>query len=214
VIERFTADFPDESGREQSPSAKEAHDIEAYESGRRVATTVLQLVVLSIVVIAVLVYALNARACRTPAAASPAQSAPVASTPAPGPPARPVEPPPTQQPATPAVEDPAVALAPAPPAPAGDTSVPAQTAAPIQLGIVAQSDCWLMVKVDKAVVYSQVLVAGERLTYQASASVTLVAGNAGGLRLTINGKSARPLGTSGEVVTTTITPDTIGSFLQ
>lgn len=71
-----------------------------------------------------------------------------------------------------------------------------------------------MVKVDKAVVFERVLRAGERLFYQAYASVTLSAGNAGGLSLTINGKPARPLGTPGQVVTATITPDTLASFLQ
>jgi urease beta subunit len=71
-----------------------------------------------------------------------------------------------------------------------------------------------MVKVDKDVVFERVMRAGERLAYNANTSVTLSAGNAGGLTLTINGKPARPLGTTGQVVTATITLDTLSTFLQ
>jgi cytoskeletal protein RodZ len=216
AIERFTAEFPDESGKEQLPSAKEAEDIEAYESGRRVATTVAQLLGLSIVVIAVVVFALNSRACPKSAATPPAASAPAAPAPAPVTPL-----PATRRP--PSAEEPAATpketTAGAPPAqtpesPAGRAGSTAQATAPIRLSIAAQAECWLMVKVDKDVVFERILRAGERLYYEASASVTLSAGNAGGLSLTINGKPARPLGTPGQIVTATITLDTLASFLQ
>jgi hypothetical protein len=108
----------------------------------------------------------------------------------------------------------AVVPAPTPQPPASAPGSTSQATAPIQLTIAAQADCWLMVKVDKDVVFERILRAGERLVYQASASVTLSAGNAGGLSLTLNGKPARPLGTPGQVVTATITLDTLASFLQ
>ena len=216
VIERFTTEFPDESGKEQLPSAKEAEDIEAYESGRRVATTVLQLLGLSIVVIAVAVFALNWRACRQPAATTPAASTPVVPAPAP-------VTPPASAPGPLRAEDPVALLkettAGAPPAPtpqpaASGAGSASQATAPIHLAIAAQAECWLMVKVDRDVVFERVLRAGEQLFYEAYASVTLSAGNAGGLSLTINGKPARPLGKPGQVVTTTITLASLATFLQ
>ncbi|MEI6669218.1 MAG: RodZ domain-containing protein [Acidobacteriota bacterium] len=226
AIERFSTDFPDESGKEQLPSAKEAEDIEAFESGRRAATTVLQVLGLSIVAIAGVVFAMNSRACKTPVAAPPAASAPAQAAPPPvsvaatqtPTPAETTLPPSSAQPTTEPAPSTNEAARPVPAAPAASTTPgPArapQTPAAIQLGIVAQSDCWLMVKVDSNVVFERVMRVGEQLFYQASASVTMSAGNAGGLVLTINGKPARPLGTSGQVVTATITPGTLASFLQ
>jgi len=212
VIERFTAEFPDESGKEQLPSAKEAEDIEAFESGRRLATVVLQLSIVSIVVVVAVLVASKSRACRAPAATPPAASA---SSPSASPPVTPLpvtqRPPRADETAGPPPEMMAGVSTPQPPATSADSA--SQGTAPIQLTIFARAECWLMVKVDKDVVFGRVLSAGESLSYQAYASVTLRAGNAGGLSLTINGKPARPLGTPGQVVTATITLDTLASFL-
>jgi len=212
AIDRFTTDFPDESGKEQLPSAKEAEDIETFESGRRLARTVLQLAVLTIVVVIVVVVASRSRACLAPAGATPEASvsgpsapAPVTLLPAAQPPRR------ADETAAPPTETTAVVPTLQPPATSADSA--AQGTAPIQLTIVARAECWLMVKVDKDVVFGRVLSPGESLFYQAYASVTLRAGNAGGLSLIINGKPARPLGTPGQVVTATITLDTLASFL-
>jgi cytoskeleton protein RodZ len=100
------------------------------------------------------------------------------------------------------------------PPPAGIGGSTSQATEPMQLAIAAQADCWLMVKVDDGVVFNRILLAGEALAYRAYASVTLIAGNAGGLSLAINGRRAIPLGAPGQVVTTTITPGTLASFLQ
>ena len=216
AIDRFTSEFPDESGKEEMPSAKEAEDIEAFESGRRVATTVLQLLGLSIVVIAAALFALNSRACRKPAPAAATNSAPVASEPAPVTTAPATQPSPREeQPVTPP-QDTGAPVVPAQPSPvpAGEAGTSSPSAAPIQLTIAAQADCWLMVKADKDVVFERLMRAGEHFSHEALKSVTLSAGNAGALTLTINGKPARPLGTAGQVVTTTITLDTLASFLQ
>jgi cytoskeletal protein RodZ len=216
AIDRFTQDFPDESGKEQLPSAKEALDIEAYESGRRVATTVLQVLGLSIVVIVVVLVFLNYGSWRKPATPAPA-----ASVTEPAPAASPVPAPVPEQPRADAVvTEPAAPITTntatpvsAPPAAASATTAPASPA-PISLVIVAKYDCWLMVKVDKDVVFERVMRAGERSAYEARTAVVISAGNAGGLALTINGKPARALGATGQVVTATITPDTLAGFLQ
>lgn len=224
AIERFISEFPDESGKEQMPSAKDAEDIEAFTSGRQVATTILQLLGLSIVVIVVVVFAMNSRSCSKSPVSAPATLAPSASAPAPVPaPVAPVATPPATPQQPPAAEQ-AVASTPDParvetpsspqPPPQRSTDSPSQRAARLEFTIAAQADCWLMVKVDKNVVFERLMRAGERLAYQAENSVTLSAGNAGGLSLTINGKPARPLGATGQVVTTTITLDTIANFLQ
>jgi cytoskeletal protein RodZ len=210
AIERFITEFPNQSGKEQMPSAKEAEDIEAFESGRRVATTVIQLVGLSIIVIVGMVFALNSRACRKPAAMPPAASALVPVTPVPATQA----PPRGEEPVALLKETPAVDPAATPQPPAGAAGSVSQAAAPIHLTIAAQAECWLRVKVDNDIVFERILRAGERLIYQAYASVTLSAGNAGGLSMTINGKPARPLGTPGQVVVKTITLDTLANFLQ
>jgi len=216
AIERFTAEFPHESGKEQLPSAKEAEDIEAFESGRRAATTVLQLLGVSIVVLVVVVFALNSRACRTPAATPPPASAPAASASAPVTPLPATQPPPrADESVAPPNEATAAGPARTPQPPANGAGSAPLAAAPIQLAVAAQAECWLRVKIDdRDIVFERILRAGERIIYQAYASVTLSAGNAGGLSLTINGKPARPLGAPGQVVIATITLDTLASFLQ
>lgn len=213
AVERFIAEFPEEAGRDQMSSSNEAGDIEAFESRRRAAATALQLVVLSVVVIVVIMFAVNSRACRQPAAEADAtQRAATAATEgvrpqlAAPPPADPVPAPPRDAAGT-------------EPLPAGQTvegrgSAAAAAAAPIQIAIVAEAECWLQVKLDKIVVLDRVLRPGERVSYDAFSSVDLIAGNAGGLSLTLNGKPARPLGASGAVVTATITADTLATFLR
>jgi hypothetical protein len=57
-------------------------------------------------------------------------------------------------------------------------------------------------------VAARLFAAGEKLVVSAEREVVLKAGDAAALALTINGRAARPLGTSGRVVTVRITPET------
>jgi hypothetical protein len=79
---------------------------------------------------------------------------------------------------------------------------------------VASDLCWLSVTVDGSRVLGRNLRAGERLEYRVRAEVTLIAGNAAALAVTLNGKPARPLGGPGQVVTATITAESFPAFLQ
>jgi cytoskeletal protein RodZ len=123
-------------------------------------------------------------------APAPAQSAPVATSPA----ARSANPRP----------------APVPPA-AG----PAVTAsgAPLSLSLATSAACWMSIVADGKIVASRLFAANERLDVPAERDVVLKVGDAAALALTINGRTARPLGASGQVVTVRITPDTWTSFL-
>jgi hypothetical protein len=86
--------------------------------------------------------------------------------------------------------------------------------APVVIGVVASDLCWLSVTVDGNRLPGRNLQAGEGLEYRARRGVTMTVGNAAALALTLNGQPARPLGGPGEVVTLTLTADTIQRFLQ
>lgn len=65
--------------------------------------------------------------------------------------------------------------------------------------VEAEQDCWLHVKVDGAEVFKAILPAGNSKSFEGNESVYLKAGNAGGIRITFNGKEIQPLGGYGEV---------------
>jgi cytoskeletal protein RodZ len=198
AIASFVAAFPEESGAEEMPSATTAEDAETFESRRRVAMTLVQLLVISLVVVVLgLIYVTMWGSKAKPA---PSVSEPAAR--------QPLRPPAATQQATPATP-------PEPDVTAGgvvDSAV--EQGAPLVVGIVASDLCWLSVTVDGTRVLARNLQAGEQLEYRVRTGVTMIAGNAAALAVTLNGKPARPLGGPGRVVTTTITADTFQSFLQ
>lgn len=205
VVTQFVAAFPNESGTEDLPVQTTSEDAQAFESHRRAATTLLQLVGICLVIVVIVMFYVNLR----PRSASPAPAAaePAAVKPPAAPTSVPDAPPPSA--VTPAA-DPATSQA-APPAPA---PVPPASEAPLVVGIAARASCWLSVTVDGTQVLARIVEPGETLEYKARASVTLSAGNAGGLVWTLNGKPAKPLGNSGQVVSATITVDRLKDFLQ
>lgn len=87
-----------------------------------------------------------------------------------------------------------------------DTQKPnAVSAAPNQLsGVNVQAkfsgECWTQVTVDGVIVYEDVAVAGQNLTWEGKDSVTVRVGNAGAVEFTENGKSVGQTGAVGEVV--------------
>jgi hypothetical protein len=60
----------------------------------------------------------------------------------------------------------------------------------------------------------RLLEPGAHQTFDADDRFYIVLGNAGGVRLRINGKPARPLGKPGEVVRVLITTQNISDFLE
>lgn len=230
AVANFVSAFPEESGAEDMPDITTADEAETFESRRRVATTVVQLIVISLVilVLGLIYYATRGKDSEllrparqpSPAEATPAPreptGAPSAAAGAPSAPADDAVAPDIQAVAA-ADVPPATHPAPVTPtdaAPAVRQEDAGGAAAPLVVGLTMSDACWLSISVDGNTMPSRNFSAGERVEYQARRSVTMTVGNAGALAVTLNGKPARPLGSAGQVVTTTITADTFQSFLR
>jgi cytoskeleton protein RodZ len=85
---------------------------------------------------------------------------------------------------------------------------------PIAVSILAREECWLSLSIDGQKVIGRNLQPGERVQYRAKRAADVSLGNAGAIDLMINGKPAKPLGARGQVVTKTITAETIKSLIQ
>lgn len=73
-------------------------------------------------------------------------------------------------------------------------------AAGVYVEAIAQADTYLEVTADGERVWVGILRAGERDAWQANEVLALRVGNAGGLRLLVNGVDVGPLGESGQVI--------------
>jgi cytoskeleton protein RodZ len=69
-----------------------------------------------------------------------------------------------------------------------------------KLEVMGKEKCWISVNRDGASVFSGIIQPGEIKAFTADQKLLIVVGNAGGISLKINGKAAKPLGASGEVV--------------
>lgn len=108
--------------------------------------------------------------------------------------------------------EPSVEAQPTPAPPAtfpGDRVFPAPLATPppanvvptagLVLDIVAKQQCWVSVQADGVRVIDRVLAQGETQRLSAQRELVLSVGNAGGVGITINGRSGVALGRNGEV---------------
>jgi cytoskeleton protein RodZ len=237
AVASFVSAFPDESGAEDMPSAASAVEAESFEQQRRVLKVAVG-VLAAAAVVAVLLFVYYAAfrpgarpaepaATQSPAAETlsqapaPAQSRlpePVpASATVPGEPpadgARDVAEPASGQPEA---APPASVATQAEPAPAAGTPAAAARSQQGSLVVVlrATEACWLSILVDGTRVPSRTLGAGERVEFTVERSITMRAGNAGALEITLNGKPARSLGAAGEPVTRTIPAAAYETFLR
>lgn len=87
-----------------------------------------------------------------------------------------------------------------PPALAGESAV--------RLALTAEDVSWLRVVADGRRVFEGFLRAGERREWEAGSSLQVVIGNAGGVRVQVNGQDLGILGAPGEVVRRTFTSRT------
>jgi len=71
---------------------------------------------------------------------------------------------------------------------------------------MATEPAWISVKVDGNPSYTGVLIGPETKTFEASKAVTVVIGNAGGVAISLNGKSIGSVGAHGEIRSLEITP--------
>jgi hypothetical protein len=73
--------------------------------------------------------------------------------------------------------------------------------------------CWISLVGDGVRVPSRIYQPGEDVVFDATSRFEIVLGNAGGVKLSINGKPAKPLGEPGAVVRLSINAENIPSLL-
>jgi len=228
AVANFVSAFPDESGADEMPATASAVEAESFEQRRRVFRVVVRLLGVAVLV-AILAFIYYSRfrpkflttgpdGPRPPAAGTVSQA-----------PSLPQRPPPAPAPAP--SELPGAALADAaqaaatPPTGQAETGAPAATPsalpgaaasqqAPLVVVLTLTDPCWLSVNVDGARTPSRTAGAGERLEFAVQRSITMTAGNAAALSVTLNGRPARALGAAGQVVTTTIPASGYETFLR
>ncbi|ACB52646.1 unknown [Crocosphaera subtropica ATCC 51142] len=77
----------------------------------------------------------------------------------------------------------------------------------ITAALQLEGDSWLQVRVDGEVEYEGILKEGEQQNWDAQETLTIRAGNAGAVKLSVNNKPAEVIGELGEVKTVEVTPD-------
>jgi len=92
--------------------------------------------------------------------------------------------------------------------PAGNPPVPAAMAGEpvVRMVLSAEDLSWLRVVADGRRVFEGFLRAGEQREWEATSTLQVVIGNAGGVRVQVNGQDLGFLGAPGEVVRRTFTP--------
>jgi cytoskeletal protein RodZ len=227
AVARFVAAFPEASGADDMPSTTSAVEAVSFEQRRHALKIGARIVgVAALVAILGFVYYSSVRpgarqpepVAVQPFAAGPAAPAsPPAQNPAPEPASTPSDAAQATAAPGPAGDEPALpAVGPEPAPPAAVAAEPVAEAdvqpgstpsprAPLAVVLAADGDCWLSIAVDGTRVPSRMLKAGERIEFAVQRSITMTAGNAGALAVTLNGRPARPLGGAGQVITTTIT---------
>jgi len=84
----------------------------------------------------------------------------------------------------------------------------------IRLKFEVLQKCWISVHSDGHPVAVMLMEPGDKESFGASDRFFLILGNAGGVRLTINGRRAKPLGKSGEVVRVLINEQNIADYVE
>ena len=161
-------------------------------------------------------YAWWQRAHRTMAAPQAPQVAAVRPAP---PPAPVVQPPlPAVQPSTaptgtqppsgspaPSTGQPAPPVTAPAPAPVTAAARPPNPNSPVRVEMTADEPVWVLVRSDGKYFFSGTLSAKESRTFEATSTVLLRLGNAGGVTITLNGKPVGPVGPKGQVRTVQFT---------
>ena len=105
--------------------------------------------------------------------------------------------------------DPASAPATAPPVDAAAPAAPARPEKAIRVTLETIRPVWLRVTADGVRALEGELPAGEKLAIEGDQAVVVRAGDAGGVRATMNGADRGPLGRDGWPLTVSITPEGI-----
>lgn len=94
------------------------------------------------------------------------------------------------------------------------SSVPPLPPGTIRLEFEVLQECWMSLDRDGNRILEKKLEPGDTRSFSATEKFYMVLGNAGGVRLKINGKPARPLGKSGAVVRVLINEQTIKDLVE
>jgi cytoskeleton protein RodZ len=97
---------------------------------------------------------------------------------------------------------------------AAPVAPPPQVPGTIRLEFKVVEQCWVSVNSDGNRVVSRLLEPGDDQFFDATQRFYLILGNAGGVHLKINGKAARPLGKSGDVVRIIINEQNLPDLLE
>ncbi len=159
--------------------------------------------------------ALRARKAPPPAAQPVAQASPTPAEPAatgapqPGAETRPEASPPSGTPESTGTPGAATTVA---PAPGTAASTPATPQDGLVLQIAATEETWVGVSADGKSAFQRTMQANEIETVRAKNSFDVLAGNAEGIILTLNGKTLAPLGRRGETKKVHLTLDSLQNF--
>ena len=205
TIRDFITQFPHDSVTAGHATSEQSEDNEALESSRRMASTLLRLIAISVPIVGIVVY-VGTAARRAPPRATPPPA--VVTTPEPAAAASAVTP----------LSAPAPRVSPA--GPAIDTPPPVPPSAELAatdrftVGLSVTRSCWVSAIVDGRRAIERLLRAGEQQTLEVHRELVLTAGDAAALTMTLNGAAAKPLGRSGQVVTTRFTVRNFKEYLS
>jgi cytoskeletal protein RodZ len=84
----------------------------------------------------------------------------------------------------------------------------------IVLELDLAADCWISISVDGKSPLAQQFHIGDQQRIEADREISLDAANAGAIRMTINGKAAKPIGRTGVPGRVRLTRDNLATFLE
>jgi cytoskeletal protein RodZ len=222
AIQDFIAQFPADSVTAGHPASAQIEDHESHESDRRMATTFVRLIAISVPVAAAVVYfglsgrqGLQTEVAPAAAAATPAAAPPPAEPPAASP--APVSP--AVVPVTPTTGSAETAATSATPATAAPGPAVAASPAPaaaddsVTVGLTVTRPCFVTATVDGKRTINRLLEPGEKHSVEIRKELLLLVGDAAGIRMTLNGVEAKPLGKAGDPATVRLTPASFKSYL-
>ena len=197
AVREFIDQFPHDSVTAGHPTSRPIEDGEALESGRRTATTFGRLALISIPLAGALVYFGISGRPTIPLGSTSKSNHEIAQAPPPPPSAATG---PVSQIAAPASASTIASESPA----ASSGSSPVATVPPDRLivRVSATRNCWVSATADGARAIQRLMRPGEQATIEVRRELLMTTGDAAALVITLNGAEARPLGRSGEVVTT------------
>jgi cytoskeleton protein RodZ len=99
------------------------------------------------------------------------------------------------------------------PAPKEASPVPASVPA-LRLDLQVDDKCWISVSSDGHPIAERTLEPGETQSFNAAEQLSVTLGNAGGVRLRLNGKAVRPLGKPGDVIRMIINQKNLQEFID